>query len=337
MADVLSQSEIDALLAAVSTGDVDTTPTHSERAEWIRHDFSQRERMLKVRHAALEGVHERFARNLRAGLSALLRKPVGVQFLNLDFFSFGEYASSILLPAQISVNRIAGIGSHVLLVCGAKLVYALLDSYYGGTELPFAKIGGREQFTSIEGNLVRKVTQIAIAELERAWRAVYPLTLEPVGEEVNPRFLGCIGAAESVAAVTLDVELENLSGPLIVVLQLRGLEPVQEALSMATPTDFALEAREWREHWMRELLASEIEINVELGRFNSSVGQLGNWKKGDVVTLMQDAVSPLTILIEGVPKLKGLMGDVRGSQAVRLVEGLRPVGGAGDDPTELRD
>ena len=224
MAEVLSQTEIDALLAAVSTGNVatDDTPTKST-IDWIAYDLTSQEKIVRGRLAALEGIHERFARLFRVTLSSTLKKNATVTPTHTDFLKFGDYLSNILLPTSLNMISIPNLKGSMLFVVSSKLTYALVDAYYGGSERPFSKIGGREEFTKIENNMIRKMCLLAVRDLKEAWRLNYPIELEYMRAESNPHFVGTIHSSEFVAVVTFEVEFEALSGPLILIIQLRAL------------------------------------------------------------------------------------------------------------------
>src|SRR5262249_6875862 len=127
MAEVLSQSEIDALLTAVSAGDVDTEPGGSE-VEWARYDFAIQEKGLRQKLRALDGIHERFARDFRHVVSDLLKKTVSVRQVSTEFMPFSEFLPSVMLPAYFNILGIKGVGGHILMLVSSKLAYALIDA-----------------------------------------------------------------------------------------------------------------------------------------------------------------------------------------------------------------
>lgn len=332
MAEVLSQSEIDALLSAVSTGSVETKePSGSgfggaggekKNADWIAYDLTSQEKIVRGKLAALQGIHERFARSFRISLSDALKKSVTVNMTSIDFIRFGDYLSNVLLPISMNVVEMKGFKGYQLFVMSSKLAYALVDTYYGGSERPFSKIGGREEFTNIENKMIHKVAQIAIKDLEAGWKLNYPMKLEYVRAESNPHFVGFIHPSELVAVVNFDVEFENLSGPFVVAIQLRALDAITPQLSVNVTGEQNDDAEAWQKHWMDEVMQLELAVKVELGKAEALLKDIQAWKVGDSFMLSQDAVEPLPIYIEEVPKLKGLMGTYRGNSAIRLVQDL---------------
>lgn len=321
MAEVLSQSEIDALLAAVSSGNVETEERGKNPIDWIAYDLTSQEKIVRGKLGALQGIHERFSRLFRITMTQTLKKNVTITPTNTDFLRFGDYLSNILLPTSLNVLTMPQLKGHMIFVVSSKLTYALVDAYYGGSERPFSKIGGREQFTTIENNMIRKICDLAVRDLREAWRLNYPLDIQYARSESNPHFVGSIHSSELVAVVTFDVEFENLSGPLILILQLRSLDPIQHLLSVNITGEVSDDVASWKGHWIKELMRLELYARVELGGVMKTLKEVSDLKVGDTLTLGQDAASPLTLFVEGQPKILGLMGVCRGNNALRILEG----------------
>lgn len=326
MAEVLSQNEIDALLAAVSAGNVETdTPEAAgggdggPKGDWIVYDLASQEKIFRGRLVALEGIHERFARLFRITLSSYLKKNVTVSCTNIDFLKFGDYATNVLMPASLNLLSIPNLQGHMIFLVTSKLTYALVDSYFGGSERPFAKIGSRDEFTAIENNMILKLCNLAMKDLKEAWRLNYPIELEYLQTESNPAFVGKIHATELVAVANFEVEFESLSGPFILIIQLRALDPIATHLSVNVTSEIQGDLEVWKSHWMRELSALPLDVKVELGETRKSLHEVQAWKPGDVIALSQDSVAPLPVLVEGLTKHQGLMGIYRGNNAVKIV------------------
>jgi len=321
MAEVLSQSEIDALLAAVSAGNVETNEQGKNPIDWIAYDLTSQEKIVRGKLAALQGIHERFSRLLRMTLSTLLRKTVTVNATNTDFLRFGDYLTNILLPTSLNILHLPQLKGHMLFVVSSKLTYAMVDAYYGGSERPFSKIGGRDQFTTIENTMIRKVCELAIRDLRDSWKLNYPLDINYQRSESNPHFVGSIHGSELVAVVTFEVEFENLSGPLILIIQLKAFDSIAHLLNVNITGEMSADADIWRKHWEHELMDVELGAKVELGNITKTVNEVQAWKPGDVIPLNQDAGSPLSLIVEGEHILQGLMGAYRGNNALRIIDG----------------
>ncbi len=326
MAEILSQSEIDALLSAVSSGEVDTKEElSSTRSDWLSYDLTSQEKILRSKFAAFSGIHDRFAAYFRVTLSNMLKRMVSINCVSTDFVKFGDYLANILLPTSINVVFCPKLKAHLIMVVPSKLTYALVDTYYGGRERPYSKIGGRDVFTGIENEIVRKVILLAISDLEKAWEYNLPVEFELLRTESNPQFVGAIHNSEIVAVAVFEVEFENLFGPFILIIQLSALESVQNQLSVNLISDVSSEIKKWQNHWLKEIMEVEMNICAELGSTNLTLRQVENLKKGDELILHEDASSPLTVYVEGLPKMQALMGTLKGNTAIRLLESLKPV------------
>ncbi len=339
MAEVLSQAEIDALLAAVSSGDVATGPKDGQpafhaassaqgaedatRHNWLAYDLSSQERLIRGRFAGVQGISERFSRLFRSGLVAMLKRAVTVNYTNFDCLKFSAFLKSVLLPASFNTVHMANLHAYMVFVFGPKLSYALLDAYYGGMERPFSKSAGRDEFTTIEKNMIRKICVLAVNSMQEAWRLNFPVQLEYLRAESNPSFVGAIHQTESVIVLTYEIEFSLLSGPLMVVIPIRPLDPIRQFMNVNVSEELMGESDTWREHWQREIQQIEVECRVELGNATRTLRQIKAWAPGDVLTLSQDAAQYLTATIAGLPRFEGVMGTCRGGMALRLSNRLK--------------
>lgn len=332
MPEVLSQAEIDSLLTAVSTGEVaaDGNPksspqtTEPKKQDWIAYDLTSHEKIVRSRMVALQGIHERFARLFRSSLSEYLKRPVSVTYNRIDFMKFSDYLKNLILPTSVNILSMRELKGSMLFIVSSKLTYALVDAYYGGSERPFSKIGTRDEFTGIENNMINRVSKLAIADLQDAWKLNYPLCLDFNRTETNPHFIGTIHPAELVAIITVDVEFENLTGSCNIVLQLDPLSKIQDNLAFNVTGEFTLEKSEWRNHWIQEVMTTEMLVQVELGATQKTLGEIEAFKKGQEVTLAQDSTNPLIVYVQGLPLMRGMMGNVRGNLAVQMTSTLNP-------------
>lgn len=320
MAEVLSQSEIDALLSAVSTGTVETGQTNRPRSDWVVYDLTSHEKVIKSRYVGFQGIHDRFAKTFRTSLSQLLRRNINVTPINTEFMKFGDYISNIVPPISLNTMKMKELSGYMVFVAGSKFVYSFLDTYYGGTERPYNQPASPETFTAIERRLIKKVCGIGMKDLMEGWRLNYPLKLEWVESESTPQSFGFIHHSEVVAIITFDIEFENLSGPINLVVQLKVFDPIHQCLRVNITMDIAKNESQWKEHWLSELPELQLIAKVELGTVEKSVEAMREWKKGDVITLEHDSDEPLTLEINGLSKGRGLMGTFRGNNALRLIE-----------------
>lgn len=331
MNQVLSQSEVDALLAAVTDGDVATSETSKPEKQNVgkvddrkvtNYDLTSQDRIIRGRLPQLEVIYEKFMRAFRVSLSSALRKIASITLTSTEFLKFGEFINTLPMPTCMSVLRFGNLRGSALLVIESKLAYALVDSFFGGADRPYTKIDGKD-FTPIELSIVRKVVELAINDMESAWASIEKIGCSFVRTEVNPQFVGIVPPTDVVIASTFDVELENATGTISIVIPYATIEPIKQKLQ----TGFQIESDQtdkklWTSIIQEQLLETDLEIKVNLGESEIKLKDLMNLKVGDVIPLDQDASGEFDIQVENVKKFKGYYGIHHGTVAVQVT---RPV------------
>ncbi|AHI06941.1 flagellar motor switch protein FliM [Bdellovibrio bacteriovorus W] len=331
MNQVLSQSEVDALLAAVSDGDVGTAePSKAEATnsgkvderKVVIYDLTSQDRIIRGRLPQLEVIYEKFMRSFRVSLSSALRKIASITLTSTEFLKFGEFINTLPMPTCMSVLRFGNLRGSALFVIESKLAYALVDSFFGGADRPYTKIDGKD-FTPIELSIVQKVVGLGINDLEMAWASIEKIGCSFVRTEVNPQFVGIVPPTDVVIASTFDVELENATGTISIVIPYATIEPIKQKLS----TGFQVESDQtdkklWTSIIQEQLLETDMEIKVNLGETEIKLKDMMSLKVGDVIPLDQDASGEFDVQVEGVKKFKGYYGIHHGTVAVQVT---RPV------------
>ncbi|HTL12608.1 MAG TPA: FliM/FliN family flagellar motor switch protein, partial [Bdellovibrionota bacterium] len=202
-----------------------------------------------------------------------------------------------------------------------KLAYALVDSYFGGTDRPYTKIEGKE-FTRIELSIMRKVMDLAIEDLEEAWGPVHKTDISFVRTEVNPQFVGVVPPSDVIISTTFEVELENASGTIALVIPYSTIEPIKNKLNASFQTESERADKEWTSMLEEHLQNAQVGVVVNLGEAQITVGDLVNLNVGDIIPLSQDADGELEVKVEGVQKFKCFFGISRGQRAVQIT---RPI------------
>ena len=204
----------------------------------------------------------------------------------------------------------------------ASFVPKLVDSFFGGADRPYTKIDGKD-FTPIELSIVKKVVELAIHDMENAWASIEKIGCSFVRTEVNPQFVGIVPPTDVVIASTFDVELENATGTISIVIPYATIEPIKQKLS----TGFQVESDQtdkklWTSIIQEQLLETDLEVKVNLGETEIKLRDLMGLKVGDVIPLDQDASGEFDVQIENVKKFKGYYGIHHGTVAVQVT---RPV------------
>lgn len=346
MNQILTQSEVDALLSAVSDGNVDvasqaaggapaaagagdggsglggtgTTTDGSafaQDAEVTAYDLTNQDRIIRGRMPTLDIIYERFIRLYRISLSNSLRKIATISIISTDLLKFGEFVNTLPIPSCMCIMRFESLRGAALLVFESKLAYALVDSFFGGTDRPYTKIEGKE-FTRIELSIMQKVMDLAIKDLEEAWAPVHKTDISFVRTEVNPQFVGVVPPSDVIISTTFEVELENASGTIALVIPYSTIEPIKHKLNQSFQTESDRGDKEWMEKLEEHLRQANVNMKVNLGEAGITVGDLVNLNVGDIIPLTQDSDGELDLLVEGVPKFKCFFGVSRGNRAVQV-------------------
>lgn len=339
MNQILSQSEVDALLAAVSDGDVPAGTgggsgqnsskgqdkvgsVETEDGGVVAYDLTSQDRIIRGRLPQLDVIYEKFMRAFRVSLSSALRKIASITLTSTQFLKFGDFINTLPIPTCMSVLRFNNLRGSALFVIEAKLAYALVDSFFGGSDRPYSKLDGKE-FTPIELQIVKKVVELAIGDLEQAWSTIEVIGCSFQRTEINPQFVGIVPPTDVVIASTFDIELENISGTVSIVIPYATIEPIKQKLSNGFQVESdQTDKRLWTAIIKEQLLDTTVDIKVNLGETEIKLKDLMELKVGDVIPLTQDSSGELDVQVEEVKKFKGYYGIHHGTVAVQVT---RPV------------
>ena len=236
---------------------------------------------------------------------------------------FGDFIRTLPVPTSLHVLKMEPLRGHVLLVVESRLIFNLVDCFFGGTGRSSFKIEGRD-FTSIEQRVINKVVRMALKDLEEAWNPVTSIAFRFVRSEVNPQFATIVPPTELVIVVHYELEMDSLMGKIILCLPYSTIEPIRSKLSASYQSDQLEVDFSWTRRFIRRLREVQVSLTVELGRTQIKGQDLLRLEKGDVILLDQDVSHPLLVTVEGVPKYRAEAGIHKGNQAVKIVELIPP-------------
>jgi len=328
MAQVLSQDEVDALLSAVNDdepagadasggGNDAFDDVEQEDSNVQPYDLTNQDRVIRGRMPILDIIYERFIRQFRVSLSNSLRKISTISMISTDLLKFGEFVNTLPIPSCMAILRFNELRGPALMVFESKLAYAIIDSYFGGTDRPFTKIEGKE-FTQIELSFMRRVMDMAVTDLEEAWAPVHRIDAQYIRTEINPQFVGVVPPSDVIITTTFEVEFESASGTIMVVIPYSTIEPIKQKLSSSYQTDNDVVDTLWTRSMHDHINDSEAEAIVKLGETELTIGDLVNLQIGDVIPLSQEVSGELSLEIEGARKLKCITGIYKGNRAVQI-------------------
>ncbi|MEZ5499515.1 MAG: flagellar motor switch protein FliM [Steroidobacteraceae bacterium] len=313
-AEVLNQDEIDALLKGVNNNEVPVETGTTVEGEVQPYDIATQVRIVRGRMPTLEMINDRFARLLRIGLFNMMRRAPEIAVAPVTVVKFSEYIQTLHVPASLNLVKLQPLRGTGLFMLDARLVFTLVDNFFGGTGR-HAKIEGRD-FTSTESRIIQMVLRQAFANLQDAWAPVNPLKIEFMNSEMNPRFANIVSPSEVVVVTSFNIDLEGAGGELHVVMPYSMLEPIREILDSGIQSD----RTDGNDNWSRALHEEIEDVTVKLvpllGHTTVTVEELLSLNPGDVVPCTFDG--QVTLLAEGLPIVSGTYGVSRGQQAVKV-------------------
>ncbi len=324
VADILSQDEIDALLTGVESGAVKTDNELLARDGVARdYNLASQDRIIRGRMPTLEMINQRFARHLRISLFNLLRRSPEISVSEVRMFKFAEYVHSLFVPASLNLTRLKPLRGTALIVFDPKLVFAMVNNFFGGDARFHAKIEGRE-FTGTEQRIIQMALHHAYRDLKEAWAPVVRLEPEFVNTEVNPHFANIVTPTEVVVVSSFHIDLDGAGGDLHLTMPYSMIEPIREILDAGLQSDRDEVDERWGEALRHEVMAAAVEVSSTLAEAEVSLRELMNMKPGDVIPI--ELPAQIVVKAEGVPLFRGQYGASRGNHAVKVQETimLRP-------------
>jgi flagellar motor switch protein FliM len=313
---ILSQDEIDALLSAMDSGEVEVEQENQPKAkaEARPYDLTSQSLMLRDQFDALDEVYDKFVNLLNVGLAGSLQRAIEVKQVSKEIVKFGEFMHAFSNPTGFSIYTMEPLIGASLLAVEPNLCFALIDSMFGGAGRPLPKV---REFTQIEQRMLSKFYSDVLIELEKAWQVAYTIKVLQKKTETKPEFVNLVSPSDLVLIFVFSVSGEEFSGNIHVCTPFLMLEPVKERLSSRY-----LREKE-RAHAFRAPLTillrdTKVNLVVELGRTLSTIGRILELEKDDIVKINAGPQDPVVIKVEGKPKYLGMPGTLKGSRAVRI-------------------
>jgi len=313
--DLLSQDEIDALLHGVDDGDIETE-TDLEPGAVKTYDLTSQDRIVRGRMPTLEMINERFARYTRISMFNMLRRTADVSVGGIQIQKFGEYVHTLYVPTSLNMVKFRPLRGTALIILDAKLVFKLVDNFFGG-DGRHAKIEGRE-FTPTELRVVQMVLNQGFVDLAEAWKAVMPINFEYVHSEVNPSLANIVSPSEVVVVSTFHVELDGGGGEFHITMPYSMIEPIREVLDAGLQSDTDEQDERWIKALREDVLAAKVELECDIVRREITLRDIVDLKEGDVIPIEFPDFHVLTA--NGVPMFRTQLGQHRGNLALKIKE-----------------
>jgi flagellar motor switch protein FliM len=310
--EVLSQAEVEALVQSVASGALEgaaPAPTGEVRD----YDFNSQVHLSRGRMPTLERINERFGQLFRKSLFNLLRRSPEITIAPLQIKKFGDYVNSLATPTSLNLVRVSPLRGTGLVVMDPKLVFSLVDNFFGGSGR-ISKIDSRE-FTATEIRIVHMVLKHVFSDLREAWGNIAPIEMEYLSSETNPHFASVVGPTEIVVITSARIDLDGGGGELHITMPYAMLEPLREVLDSGKHADQDQTDERWATMLRDELEDAEVELTVSLGNCTVTVSELVDLKAGDILPC--DFTGSACVRAEDIPIFRGSFGVSRGQQSVK--------------------
>ncbi|MDG0793553.1 flagellar motor switch protein FliM [Cohnella ginsengisoli] len=321
MVDVLSQNEIDALLAALSSGEMDAEELRKEDTQKkVRaYDFKRATRFSKDHIRSLTRIHENFARFLTTYFSAQLRTFVQINVVQVEQLPYDEFIRSIPKMTILNIFEAEPLEGRMVLEVHPNVAFAMLDRLLGGAGSAPSKIGS---LTEIENIIMEKIFSRALETLQEAWRTVIDIEPRLEALETNPQFMQIVSPNETIALISLSTKIGDTTGMINLCIPHVVIEPIMSKLSVHHWFVSQKKSRapeEFRQLEQR-VTKAKLPIAAELGSSQISIHEFLNLGVGDVITLGKSVDSGLDIKVGDKLKYIGSPGTVRDKIAVQILE-----------------
>lgn len=316
MSDLLSQDEIDALLHGVDDVEEEEIVEDFSQAEGTSdYDFSSQDRIVRGRMPTLEMVNERFARHMRISLFNMMRRSAEVSINGIQMIKFGEYVHTLFVPTSLNMVRFRPLKGTALITMEARLVFILVDNFFGGDGRYHAKIEGRE-FTPTERRIVQMLLKIIFEDYKEAWSPVMDVSFEYLDSEVNPSMANIVSPTEVVVISSFHIELDGGGGDFHVALPYSMLEPIRELLDAGVQSDKEDTDMRWSKALRDEIMDVPVELSTKFIEVQLSLQKIMDFKAGDIIPI--EMPDHITVLIENLPSFRAKLGRSRDNLALKI-------------------
>lgn len=321
MVDVLSQNEIDALLAALSSGEMDAEELKKEETQKkVRsYDFKRATRFSKDHLRSLTRIHENFARLLTTYFSTQLRTFVQISVVQVEQLPYDEFIRSIPKMTILNIFEADPLEGRMVLEVHPNVAYAMLDRLLGGTGASPTKINA---LTEIENIILERIFSRALETLQEAWKTVADVFPSLEALETNPQFMQIASANDTIALISLSTKIGDTTGMINLCIPHVVIEPIMPRLSVhhmfvthkKTKTDEETEALQSRVN------KAKLSIIAELGHSQISIREFLGLAVGDVISLDKSVDQGLHVKVGDKLKFIGSPGVVKGKVALLINE-----------------
>jgi flagellar motor switch protein FliM len=321
MVDVLSQNEIDALLAALSSGEMDAEELKKEETtKKVRaYDFKRAVRFSKDHIRSLTRIHENFARFLTTYFSAQLRTFVQINVVQVEQLPYDEFIRSIPKMTILNIFEAEPLEGRMVLEVHPNVAFAMLDRMLGGAGTSPTKINA---LTEIETIVMERIFSRAFDSLQEAWKTIIDLSPRLEALETNPQFMQIVSPNETIALISLSTKIGDTTGMINLCIPHVVIEPIMPRLSVHHWFVSQKKSRvpEEVDALQSRLTKAKLPIIAELGTSEITIRDFLSLAVGDVIPLPKSTDDPLQIKVGEKLKYLGSPGTMKNKLAIQITD-----------------
>lgn len=323
MGEVLSQNEIDNLLQALSSGELDVEDMKESAEKQVKnYDFKRPAKFSKEHLRTLEIIFEHYGRLLSTNLPVYLRKNVQISVASSETVTFSEFTNALSNPVILGVVNFSPLPGNIVIELQTNLGYAMIDRMLGGAGQPLDK---NREFSEIELSILDKIMVMCMTLMREPWKNV--VDLDPFMERIesNPQFAQIIAPNEMIAIVTLNVKIGDVEGFMNVCLPYITLESIMDKLNtkywFSTMQEVSDET--YQEYIESMIKRVDIPMKAVLGKSVISVLDFSTLQVGDIIRLDNKVDDELEVYVGNLKKFTALPGVNKENYAVRITSVIR--------------
>lgn len=323
MSDILSQNEIDNLLQALSSGEVDAEEMKVSSEKQVKnYDFSRPSKFSKEHLRTLEIIFEHYGRLLSTNLPVYLRKNIQVEVMNSEAVTYMEFSNSLSNPVILGVVNMEPLEGNIIVEMAAKLGYAVVDRMLGGEGEPLDKV---REFSEIELLIIERIMTACVQLLREPWENVVDVNPRLERIETNSQFAQIISPSEMIAIITINIKIGEVEGLMNICLPYITLEPVMDKLNTKFWYSSMQEKneREYADVIANLISKAVIPVKAILGNSTISVSDFSGLQVGDIVRLDTKVNQELDVYVGDIKKFTALPGATGEDYAVRITSVIR--------------
>lgn len=321
MAEVLSQNEIDALLSAISAGEMnlEDAKNKEEEKKVKKYDFKRPNKLSKDQLRTLQMIHETYARLNTTMLSGQLRSSIQIQVISVDQITYEEFVRSIPEFTIMGIFETGSLDGNAILELNPNIVFTIIDRLFGG---PGEAMAVSRELTDIELTVIERVILQLLNNLKESWETIIEVSPRIEQIETNPQFVQIVAPNEMVVLITFEVRIGNSEGMMNMCFPTPLIDPIIPKLS-AEYWFSAIKKDKTNENIMalkNRLEKVSVPLMVNLGNTKITLEQLLNLRKGDVLKLNAHKDKALDVYVGNKLKFKAIPGTEGNKLAVSIEE-----------------